>query len=371
MKTMVLEHERWMRRALDLARRGEGLTRPNPPVGAVVVRHGRVVGEGWHPKAGQPHAEALALATAGRKAAGAVLYVTLEPCCTHGRTPPCTEAILRHGVRTVVVATRDPNPQHRGRGLTALRRAGVEVIEGVVRAEARDLLAPFARWIVSQTPWVTLKLGTTLDGKIADATGHSKWITSPASRRWVQVLRRRADAILVGANTVIVDNPSLLPHPELGRKPWRVVVDGRGRVPATVRLLTDEARERTIMVTTEACPLARRKAWQRQGSQVWVLPATPQGGVALDPMLRQLGALGVMHGVCEGGGELAASLIRSRQVDELWWFVAPRVMGGGGAVNAVGGAGWRLEAMPTWTFMECRPVGPDLWIRARPKAQRA
>ena len=204
-------HEFWMQRALRLARRGEGLTRPNPPVGAVAVKSGKIVGEGYHRRAGGPHAEVVALSKAGTKARGCTLYVTLEPCCTWGRTPPCTDLILSSGVRRVVVSVRDPNPRHSGRGLTLLRRKGIRVIEGVCAEEGMKLIAPFAKWIRRGLPYVTLKLGMSVDGKIADRKGRSRWITGPEARNKVHELRRRVDGILVGGGTVRNDDPSPAP----------------------------------------------------------------------------------------------------------------------------------------------------------------
>ena len=220
--TSRLDHNYWMARALALARRGEGLTRPNPPVGAVIVRtrrmvhqgclvhQGYLVGQGWHHHAGGLHAEALAIQEAGTRAMNATLYVTLEPCCTQGRTPPGTRAIIQSGIRRVVLATRDPNPRHNGRGIAILRKAGIEVIEGIGAPEAQQLLAPFKQWIRTLRPYLTLKLAVSLDGKIADERGRSRWITGPAARRQVQAWRRSADAILVGARTVLADNAEIM-----------------------------------------------------------------------------------------------------------------------------------------------------------------
>lgn len=353
-----------MRRALELARAYEGFTRPNPPVGAVVVRDGRIVGEGAHPGAGQPHAEVFALRAAGAKARGATLYVTLEPCSTHGRTPPCTEAVVAAGISRVVAAVRDPNPRHAGRGLRLLRRAGIEVTEGIACDEAAVLIEPFGRWITRRMPWLTLKLATTLDGRIADAAGRSKWITGPAARQIVHDLRRRVDAIMVGAGTVLADDPSLLPRPARGREPWRVVVDTAGRVPVTAHVLSDAAVSRTVMATTDRCPDRRLAEWLAAGAQVAVLPAG-EGGVSLAHLMGHLGGLGILHVLCEGGGGLAGSLARAGLVDEYLWFVGPRILGAE-ARPAIGGAGWPLETAPELAVSEVRKVGKDVMIRARP-----
>ncbi|OQW97401.1 MAG: riboflavin biosynthesis protein RibD [Verrucomicrobia bacterium A1] len=357
----------WMDLALDLARRGEGLTRPNPPVGAVVVRGDRVVGQGWHRRAGGAHAEVFALRAAGAAARGATLYVTLEPCCTQGRTPPCTEAILAAGVRRVVVAVRDPNPAHSGRGLRRLRAAGVDVAVGVRGAEAGRLIEPFAQWIHRGEPWVVLKLGMTLDGRIADADGVSQWITSPASRAVVQAERHRSDAILVGVGTVAADNPSLLPRPARGRRPWRVVVDPRGRTPPTARLLNDGAAVQTLIAVGPGCDPARAMEFLRRGASVAVVEDQAGGRLSLRALLGHLGGLGILRVLCEGGAELAASLVEARAADELLLFYAPLVLGGRAAAPAFGGAGRRLEDALRFRVMETGRAGPDVIVRARPE----
>jgi diaminohydroxyphosphoribosylaminopyrimidine deaminase/5-amino-6-(5-phosphoribosylamino)uracil reductase len=327
-----------MQRALALARRGEGLTRPNPPVGAVLVRNGRIIAEGFHKKAGGPHAEVNCLRQVkdlpSPRLKSAILYVTLEPCSTQGRTPPCTDLILARGIKRVVIGTQDPNPAHAGRGVRLLRRAGVEVTTGVCRAEADALIAPFAKRILTGLPYVTLKMASTVDGRIADATGQSKWITGPQARAKVQAMRRAADAILVGAGTVRADDPSLLPRPAKGRSPWRVVVGSA--VPAHAKVLCDEAAERTLVMNGP-----------------------------LETILRELGSRGMMQVLCEGGGELAGSLVRAGLVDEFAFFIAPALLGGEG-VPLVGKAGWPLADMPLLRFQALEKVGKDVLIRANP-----
>lgn len=360
---MTAEHERWMRRAIQLARRGEGLTRPNPPVGAVLVKRGRLVAEGWHRRAGGPHAEIVALRRAGRRARGCTLYVTLEPCSTWGRTPPCTDAVLSAGVRRVVACLRDPNPRHAGRGLRVLRARGVEVIEGVCAAEGRELLAPFAKWIVERRPFVTLKLGMSADGRLADAAGRSRWITGPASRARVQSLRRKADAVMVGAGTVRADDPSLLPRPARGRKPFRVVVAGRWGVPGGAQVLNDGHASQTIVAAPSSMPSRSAAQYERKGATI--VRAGRGRRVSLRIVLRKLGRMDVLHVLCEGGGELAADLIGRRLVDELVLFVSPCIIGGRRAVPAVGGRGWSLGAKRGLVFTGVERVGRDLLIRAK------
>ncbi len=331
-------HEPFMQRALALAKRGEGLTRPNPPVGAVLVQDGKIIAEGFHKKAGGPHAEVNCLQSTIKNLKSAILYVTLEPCSTFGKTPPCTDLILARGIRRVVIGAKDPNPVHAGRGIRILRRAGVEVLTGICRTEAEALIAPFAKRILTGMPYVTLKLAATLDGRIADASGKSKWITGPQARAKVQELRRSADAIMVGAGTVRADNPSLLPRPAKGRAPLRVVVGAT--LQADAKVLTDEASDRTLVMNR---PLKK--------------------------ILLELGKHGVMHVLCEGGGELAGSLVRTGLVDEFALFVAPALLGGDG-VPMVGKKGWPLDNMPLLHFQTLEKCGKDVFIRALPVREK-
>ena len=351
--------------ALSLARRAEGLTRPNPPVGAVVVSKGKIVGAGYHRKAGGPHAEIYALRAAGPKARGGSLYVTLEPCCTWGRTPPCTEAVLRAGVARVFVANRDPNPRHAGKGLALLRKAGVKVTENLCAAEGALLIRPFEKWVRTGKPFVTLKLAVSLDGKIADRNRTSKWITGPVSRRKVHELRRKADAILVGANTLNEDDPGLLPVPDRGRRPWRVIVSGDGKVPMNSRVLNDEFRGQTLIATTERCTKKTRSGLERRGVAVLQVDSD-RSRVDLARLMKALGKKGALHVLCEGGGELAESLIRAKLVDEFAVFVAPCIIGGKTSVGSVGGQGWLLDSMPKLKYVSVEQVGGDLLVKARP-----
>lgn len=330
----MISHEPFMQRALALAKRGEGLTRPNPPVGAVLVQNGKIIAEGFHKKAGGPHAEVNCLKSAAGNLKNAVLYVTLEPCSTHGRTPPCTDLILSRGIRRMVIGTKDPNPVHTGRGIRILRRAGVEVINGVCRVDAKALIAPFAKRMLTGIPYVTLKLASTIDGRIADSSGKSKWITGPEARAKVQELRRSVDAIMVGAGTVRADDPSLLPRPAKGRTPWRIIVGSN--FPAESKVLADAATGSTLVM---------------DGS--------------LEKILRDLGKHGVMHVLCEGGGELAGALVRAGLVDEFALFIAPSLLGGSG-LPMFGKKGWPLEKMPLLDFRVLEKCGKDVFISALP-----
>ena len=354
-----------MRKALGLAAKGEGLTRPNPPVGAVLVRGGAAVGQGYHSEAGGAHAEVKAIADAGARARRATLFVTLEPCSTPGKTGPCTEAILRAGIKRVVSATRDPNPKHSGRGVEWLRENDIRVTEDVCAADSQRLIEPFRKWILTGKPYLTLKMAMTLDGRIADARGQSRWITGERARKRVHALRDRVDAVLVGSRTACLDDPSLLGR-RTDRLPFRVVADSSGHLPPGARMLNDGKQEATVVMTTRLCPPARRAAYREKGARVCLVRSSGKR-VSLDSLLAELGKMGVLHVLCEGGGELAASLLRDGHVDELLAFVAPRLLGGKGTAPVVGGEGWSLDSAPGFRFVETRRVGDDLLLRLLPE----
>ena len=343
--------KRFMRRALALARRGLGKTSPNPAVGAVLVCGGRLIGEGWHKKAGGPHAEIEALRAAGIVASRKLpvashqspittLYVTLEPCSTRGRTPPCTDAIIAAGVKRVVVGAVDPNPRHRGRGLKLLRRAGIRVESGVLAQEATRLNEAFNKWITTGMPLVIAKAAMSLDGKIATRTGDSRWITSDTARKCAHKLRAQVDAIMVGAQTVIRDDPQLTVRHGVRRakQPWRVVVDARGRTPKSAKLFRDKHHGRTLVMTTTLSSARWRGYLAALGINV-VVVAQKGGRVDLRAALRALGCMNVTSVLVEGGGELLGSAFDDGLVDKVALFYAPKVIGGRKAVPAVGGAG--------------------------------
>ena len=337
--------KRFMRRALALARRGLGKTSPNPAVGAVLVNNGRVISNGWHKKAGGPHAEIEAIRKAkvcgGHGGRALTLYATLEPCCTHGRTPPCTDAIIAAGIKRVVVAARDPNPKHSGRGLTILRRAGIRVESGLLADEAARMNEAFNKWITTGIPLVIAKAAMSLDGKIATRTGDSKWITSDAARRYAHKLRAQVDAIMVGANTVIRDDPRLTPRSRgvrCTKQPWRVVVDARGRCPKNAKLFADANRSRTIVITSNKSPGHWRRYISLEGITVITLP-WKRGGVDLRAALRALGRMNVTSVLIEGGGEMLGAMFDAQLVDRVALFHAPIIIGGRLAIPAVGGKG--------------------------------
>jgi diaminohydroxyphosphoribosylaminopyrimidine deaminase/5-amino-6-(5-phosphoribosylamino)uracil reductase len=264
-----------------------------------------------------------------------------------------------------VISVRDPNPKHSGRGLTLLRRKRIPVVEGVCADEGTNLIAPFAKWMKRRLPYVTLKLGMSVDGKIADRDGRSRWITGPEARNKVQEIRRRADGILVGGGTVRNDNPMLLPRPDHGRKPWRIVLARNGRISARSQLLTDAAVNQTVVVVSTRCPTKTVNRLKKSGAEVMVAPEQ-RGQVSLKPLFRTLACRGILHVLCEGGSELAGSLIRAGMVDEYLFFVSPCVIGGTESKNAIGGEGWLLGKNPELEFASCERVGRDFMIRALP-----
>ncbi len=356
----------WMSEAIALARRGVGRTRPNPPVGCVIVKRGRRVGQGYHHAAGKPHAEVEALRAAGEKACGADVYVSLEPCSTTGRTGPCTDALIEAGVRRIVVGVRDPNPRHAGRGLRKLRASGIDVSCGVCRDAAASLVEPFAMWVTRGRPWITLKLATSLDGAIADREGRSRWISGPEAGRWVDRLRNEVDAIMVGSGTALQDDPGLVPRN--GRRPTahRVVVDSSGCLPCTARLLNDDWSALSVVATGPNVSDRKRAGWEQQGATTWAL-RSKGGHVSLKALAQRMGREGWLHVLCEGGGGLAAALLQERLVDELVMIVAPVVIGGSSAVPACGEPGWLLGNAPRFKRVEQCELGQDMLLRLRPE----
>ncbi len=360
----------FMRRALRLAALGRHAS-PNPMVGCVLVNNfGQMVGEGWHPKAGEPHAEVFALRQAGERARGAAAYVTLEPCSHHGRTPPCADALLAAGVTRVVCAMADPDVRVARRGFAKLRQGGVEVSVGLLEAEARALNAAYIKHRVTGLPWTVLKTAMTLDGKIAAASGDSKWITSPIARRAVhRQLRDRCDAILTGVGTVLADDPALttrLTH-KSGRNPWRVIVDSRLRTPPRSQVVRQSAEDgKTIVVAVRGADPARQAALEASGCQV-MLCGPNEGRVDLSELMQNLGTRGSMISVLvEGGEQLAASLLSAKLADRWLAYIAPKIAGGKDAPGPVGDLSIsRMADALDVSFRQVRRCGPDIVIDAR------
>ena len=350
-----------MRAALALARRGLGVTWPNPSVGCVIASGTRVLGRAVTAPGGRPHAETQALAMAGPAARGATAYVTLEPCAHHGRTPPCADALIAAGIARVVVAARDPDPRVDGAGLARLRAAGLAITDGVLAAEAAELLAGFATRIGNGRPLVTLKLATTLDGRIATAAGESRWITGAPARRAAHALRGRHDAVLVGVGTVAADDPDLTCRiPGFREVPIvRIVVDAHLRTALTARLVATARETPTWFLARHGVDHLRKRAFQDTGATV--IEADPSDA-GIDPAdaLTRLGAAGLTRLLVEGGGRIAGSFLRAGLVDRLAWFHAPAIMGGDGwpAVAAFGPGG--LDRMPRFVRRSTTPLGVDM-----------
>lgn len=356
---------RYMRRALTLARKGVGRTAPNPAVGCVIVRDGLVVGEGWHKKAGTPHAEIHALQQAGPLASGADVYVTLEPCNHHGKTPPCSEALIAAGVRRVVVGMVDPFDQVSGRGIARLRSAGIEVEVGLLEADCRELNKGFIKYVTSGRPYVIYKSAMTLDGNIATVTGHSRWVSGEASRRYVHRLRDACDAVMVGVDTILMDNPQLNVRHVKGRSPLRVIVDTHLRTPESVNVLSGPLAKKTIIATCETNPKVHRR-YELQGAMVMVCEEF-DGRVAMADLLRKLGLHGVQTILLEGGSRLAGDMLKNGLIDECIFFYAPKIVGNGFAPFTLPG----IETMDSairMAFTQVGMSGPDVVVHARPEA---
>jgi diaminohydroxyphosphoribosylaminopyrimidine deaminase/5-amino-6-(5-phosphoribosylamino)uracil reductase len=338
-----------MRRALALAEQGQGRVEPNPMVGCVIARGAEIIGEGWHARFGGPHAEVVALEIAGARAAGAVMYVALEPCCHQGKTPPCTDAILAAGVREVVVAQQDPFPRVAGGGIAALRAAGVRVDVGVLEEEARRLNAPYRKLLAEQRPWMIAKWAMTLDGKLATSTGASRWISGEASRQIVHQLRGRVDAILIGRGTAEADDPLLTARPAGPRVAARVIVDTRASLSVNSQLVRTARQYPLIVAAAADAPEANVDRLTMAGCEVLRL-AGADHAARLDALLLELGKRQMTNVLVEGGSEFLGALADAQQIDEVHAFIAPKFVGGAAAMSPLGGAGvedmaqaWRLS----------------------------
>lgn len=320
-----------MRMALRLAAKAAGRTSPNPMVGAVLVKNGKTIATGYHRAAGEDHAEIVALKRAGVNAKGATLYINLEPCCHQGRTPPCTASLIRAGIRTVVAGMKDPNPLVSGSGLRQLRRSGVEVRVGVLEEQCRILNEAFTNYITTGLPFVILKLAASLDGKIAASSGDARWISGANSRRTVHRLRNHVDAVLVGAGTVIADDPQLTCRIPGGRNPWRVVLDSGLSMPLTARLVRQREPDKTIIVTGPRPPKRKVRALETLGVRIWPMTLRSRR-VPWVPLLKRLGQMGILSVMIEGGPTTAAWALEARIVHKVLFFYAPKILGGEGRV---------------------------------------
>lgn len=351
----------YMRAALALARRGLGTVWPNPTVGCLLVKDGAVVGRGWTQPGGRPHGETVALERAGEAARGATAYVSLEPCCHWGKTPPCTDALIAAGVARVVLPIEDPDPRVSGQGIARLEAAGIQVTKGVCADEAREINAGFFLKLHEQRPLVTLKLATTLDGKIATASGESKWITGSLARDRGHLLRANHDAVMIGINTALADNPQLtcrLPGLE-HRSPVRVIVDSGLRLPLTSKLVAEAGSTPTWLVTRPENDSYRQEAFRSAGVELIEVPAT-EAGVDLREALRELARRGVTRVLAEGGAALAAQLVRLGLVDRIAWFRAPKLIGGDGKPGVAPFGLDQLSGAPAFERVSLETVGEDV-----------
>jgi diaminohydroxyphosphoribosylaminopyrimidine deaminase/5-amino-6-(5-phosphoribosylamino)uracil reductase len=352
-----------MRRALELAEKAAGRTSPNPMVGAVIVKNSRVIGEGYHKKAGRPHGEIEALRKAGKRAKGAQMFVNLEPCCHQGRTPPCTDAIIESGIKEVFVGLRDPNPLIAGKGIRHLKRAGITVHGSLLKSECQRLNEVFVKFIQTGMPFVTLKSALSLDGKIATSTGESQWITGPEARERVHRMRDQVDAILVGAGTVLKDDPRLTTRLKKGKghNPARVILDARAEIPLKARVFHHASRDRVIYVTTNKASTARKNRLKERGVEIQVFSGR-SNRISLIKLIKLLGQVEIASVLLEGGGGINASALKAGIVDKAVLFLAPLIIGGESAPGMVGGQGIKSlkQALPL-KDLTIAPVGAD-WM---------
>jgi len=330
----------FMKMALDLAEQGIGYTSPNPMVGAVVVKDGKVVGRGWHQIPGGPHAEVYAIDDAGDQAKGADLYVTLEPCNHHGKTPPCTEKIIGSGIRRVIMAMTDPNPDVAGGGAQRLEQAGISVVSGVCEKEAQQLIEFFTKYVKTKRPFAILKIAATLDGRIATRTGDSKWITGETSRKYVHELRHAVDAILVGVNTIKTDNPQLTTRLEgkKGKDPTRIILDTNLSIPEEAKVLHNDSPSDTIIITGNSVPLEKKSRLEKMGAQI-IDAKLKDNLIDLNALMDKLGQMRITSLLIEGGSRVAAEAINARIVDKICFFYAPKILGGDDGAPMLRGMG--------------------------------
>ena len=330
--------ELYMRLALDLAKKGKGWTAPNPLVGAVIVKDGRIIGQGYHEKYGQAHAEVNAIASAKEDVTGATLYVTLEPCSHFGKTPPCSDLVIDKKIKRVVVATLDPNPLVAGKGIERLRNNGIEVVTGLLEEESQQLNEVFIKYIVTKEPFVVMKNAMSLDGKIATVTGESQWISGETARKQVHVLRHELSGIMVGIETVIKDDPQLTARIPNSNNPIRIVVDSQLRIPITSAILTHQDEAKTIIATTERADKEKLETLRQLGIEV-IMTKEKSGRVNLQELMRTVGAMGIDSILLEGGATLNFSALEENIVDKIQTYIAPKIIGGKDAKTAVEGAG--------------------------------
>lgn len=358
-------HEIYMKKALELALGGWGTTNPNPLVGAVIVKDGWIIGEGFHEKAGAEHAEIMAIKNCSQDLKGASLYVNLEPCAHFGRTPPCVNSIIESGLSEVIIGMKDPNPLVAGKGISALEQAGIKVVQGVLEEESKKLNEIFVKYITEKRPFVIMKMAMSLDGKICTHTGESKWISCEESRKYVHNLRKRAAAVMVGTNTVMKDNPRLTARLDGAKNPFRIILDRKGRIPLESNVFSNDRK--TIMVVSEGADPERIKALEEKASKVITLREN-DSGFDLDELMEKLYSLKIDSILLEGGGNLNFSALKSGIVDKVIIFIAPVLLGGKDSLTPVEGQGYdsiaealRLKNIST------RLIGNDIMIEGYTK----
>ncbi|MGA2465803.1 MAG: bifunctional diaminohydroxyphosphoribosylaminopyrimidine deaminase/5-amino-6-(5-phosphoribosylamino)uracil reductase RibD [Thermodesulfobacteriota bacterium] len=353
--------EHWMKRALRLAEKGRGRTSPNPMVGAVLVKNGKVVGEGYHIKAGADHAEIIALRQAGEKARGATLYLNLEPCIHYGRTPPCAPAVIEAKVKRVVIGMEDPNPLVRGRGLESLKRAGLDVEVGILEKECRRLNEAFCKYILKKEPFVILKVAATLDGKMATREGDSKWISGETSRQFVHRMRDQVDGVLVGIGTVLKDDPQLTTRIKKGRDPYRIILDSRLRIPEEAKVIGNSP-SKAIIATTELADRDKIERLEKRGVRILILDSK-QGKVDLKSCLPKLGEIEIMSLMVEGGSQINGSFLDEGLIDKIFLFFSPKLIGDKEALGIFGGSGKAtLKEAISLNELRVRRIGEDILI---------
>ena len=356
-----MDDEEWMRRSLRLAEKGRGRTSPNPMVGAVLVKNGRVVGEGYHAKAGEDHAEIIALRQAGEEARGATLYLNLQPCTHYGKTPPCAPVVIRSGVKRIVIGMEDPNPLVKREGVESLREAGLEVEVGLREKECRRLNEAYCKYIMKKEPFIILKVAATLDGRIAARDGDSKWISGETSRRFVHRLRDQVDGVLVGIGTVLRDDPMLTARIRAGRNPFRIILDSRLRMPEEARVIA-VSPSKTIIATTEAAPKDKIERLERRDVRILVLDSK-EGRVSLRSCLSRLGEMEMMTLLVEGGSEINGSFLDEGLIDKLLLFLSPKLIGDTQAVGIFGGRGAvNLKQAILLRELKTRRIGEDILV---------
>jgi len=356
-----MNDEKWMKRVLRLAEAGRGRTSPNPMVGAVLVKRGQVVGEGYHAKIGEAHAEIIALHEAGERAREAILYVNLEPCTHFGRTPPCVSKVIKAGLKRVVIGMEDPNPLVNGKGIEALRKSGVDVKVGVLGGECRKLNEAFCKYILKKQPFVVLKIAATLDGKIATRNGESKWISGEASRRYVHRLRDQVDGVLVGIGTVLRDDPLLTARMKEGKEPYRIVLDSQLRIPEGAKVFEHSPSE-VILATTGLAPYERIERLERKGVRVLIIDSK-EGRVDLKICLNKLGEMGLMSILVEGGSQINGSFLDEGLIDKFLLFLSPKWLGDPQAPGIFGGKGVsNLKDAVGLKEVKAKRIGEDIFL---------